>query len=86
MKTTRQDILDALKQTDLSTLSKQSQTIGAKLQELKKDFRLAYMSLHTKARLGVNDDKRKAALLNDARLQTLLKLAGYRLNATPTAD
>ncbi|MCF7967519.1 MAG: DUF6079 family protein [Methylobacter tundripaludum] len=79
MKTTRQDILDAIKQTDLSTLSEQSQTTGAKLQELKKDFRMVYMSLHTKARLGVNDDKRKAALLNDARLQTLLKLAGIDL-------
>ena len=75
MQTTRLDILEALKQTDLSKLSEQSQAIGAQLQVLKKEFRLVYMSLHTKARLGVNDDKRKAALLNDARLQTLLKLA-----------
>ncbi len=29
--------------------------------------------------VGVNDDKRKAALLNDQRLQTLLKLAGIEL-------
>ena len=66
MKTNRQDILEALKQSNLSALSEQSQGIGTKLQDLKKDFRLVYMSLHTKARLGVNDDKRKAALLNDS--------------------
>ena len=75
MKTSRQDILEALIQNNLSALSEHSQAIGTKLQELKKDFRLVYMCLHTKARLGVNDDKRKAALLNDSRLQTLLKLA-----------
>ena len=53
--------------------------IGAKLQKLKKDYIVVYIGLHTKARLGVNDDKRKAGLLNDQRLQTLLKLAGIDL-------
>ena len=76
MKATRQDVLDALKQADLTT---QSQSIGAKLQKLKKDYTVAYIGLHTKARLGVNDDKRKAGLLGDPRLQTLLKLAGIDL-------
>jgi len=79
MKTTRQDVLDALKQADLPELASQSQSIGAKLQKLKKDYTVAYIGLHTKARLGVNDDKRKAGLLNDQRLQTLLKLAGIDL-------
>src|SRR5690606_32024765 len=79
MKTTRQDVLDALKQADLTELASQSQSIGAKLQKLKKDYAVAYIGLHTKARLGVNDDKRKAGLLNDQRLQTLLKLAGIDL-------
>ena len=79
MKTTRQDVLDALKHADLTELASQSQGIGAKLQKLKKDCIVAYISLHTKARLGVNDDKRKAGLLNDQRLQTLLKLAGIDL-------
>ncbi|MFZ4502444.1 MAG: DUF6079 family protein [Methylovulum sp.] len=79
LKTTRLDLLEALKQTDLSTLSSQSQAIGAQLLALKKDFRLAYITLHTKARLGVNDDKRKATLLNDARLQTLTRLGGIDL-------
>lgn len=79
MKTTRQDVLDGLKQADLAQLSTQSQAIGAKLSSLKKDYIVAYIGLHTKARLGVNDDKRKAGLLNDQRLQTLLKLAGIDL-------
>ena len=79
MKTTRQDVLEILGQTDLKELANQSQSVGAKLQQLKKDYIAHYIGLHTKARLGVNDDKRKAALMNDHRLQTLLKLAGIDL-------
>lgn len=79
MKTTRQDVLDTLKQTDLTKLASQSQLIGDKLQKLKKDYTATYMGLHTKVRLGVNDDKRKASLLNDRRLDILLKLAGIDL-------
>ncbi|MGK5093976.1 DUF6079 family protein [Deltaproteobacteria bacterium TL4] len=53
--------------------------IGGTLQQLRKDYILAYSSLHSKARLGLNDDKRKAVLLNEPRLQTLLKLANIEL-------
>jgi hypothetical protein len=74
MRATRQDILDALKQATLTKLAPKSQDIGGKLQKLKKDYTAAYIGLHTKARLGVNDDRRKVVLLNDPRLQTLLKL------------
>jgi len=35
----------------------------------------AYLKLHLKARLGVNEDKRKARLMRDERLQTLQKLS-----------
>jgi len=79
LKNIRQDVLDALNQINLTDLLSQSQVIGGKLQGLKKDYTAIYISLHTKARLGVNDDKRKAGLLNDQRLQTLLKLAGIDL-------
>ena len=79
MRTTRQEVLEILKQTELKELSNQSQSVGAKLTQLKKDYIVHYIGLHTKARLGVNDDKRKAALMNDHRLQTLLKLAGIDL-------
>lgn len=79
MKATRQDVLDALKNTNLSELAAQSQSVGAKLLALKKDYTVAYVGLHTKARLGLTDDKRKAGLLNDHRLQTLLKLGSIDL-------
>ena len=79
MKTTRKDVLNALKQADAAELSTQSKSIGTKLRKLKKDYIVAYIGLHTKARLGINDDKRKAALINDPRQQTLLKLAGIDL-------
>lgn len=79
MKATRRDVLDALKQADPAILAQQSRAIGGKLQQLKKAYTVAYIGLHAKARLGVNDDQRKAALLNDPRLHTLLKLAGIDL-------
>ena len=79
MKAARQDILDALKKADLSKLTAQSQTVGSTLQQLKKTCVVAYIALHAKARLGIKDDKRKAAMLNDNRLQPLLKLVGIDL-------
>ena len=79
MRSIRQDVLDTLKQISLADLTGISQNIGVKLQGLKKEYIAIYIGLHTKARLGVNDDKHKAILLNDQRLQTLLKLAGIDL-------
>ncbi|MEZ4711662.1 MAG: DUF6079 family protein [Caldilineaceae bacterium] len=64
---------------DPAALTTESQRIRGKLQELKQQYVTAYIGLHTKARLGVQDDKRKAALLTDQRLQTLQKLAGIEL-------
>lgn len=75
MKTTRQEVLDTLKDANLTELAIQSKPIGAKLRRLKKEYIVAYIGMHSKARLGVKDDKRKARLLNDLRLQTLLKLS-----------
>lgn len=79
MRSVQQDILATLKQSDLSTLFEQSRSVASRLQQLKKDYITIYIGLHTRARLGVNDDKRKAGLLNDARMQILLKLAGIDL-------
>ena len=75
LKSTKQDILDSLREADVTLLSSQAQGITAKLLQLKKEYSNAYIAMHTKARLGVNDDKRKAALLNDSRIQTLNKLS-----------
>lgn len=79
MKKTRQDVLEMLRKIDLTELTSQSQNVGTKLQRLKKDYVIVYSGLHAKARLGINDDKRKVALMGDHRLQTLLKLAGIDL-------
>lgn len=74
MKTTRQNVLSTLNQADRIE-AQHSQAIGVEIQKLKKDYMVAYIDLHTKARLGANDDRRKAALLNDSRLQALVELA-----------
>jgi Family of unknown function (DUF6079) len=79
MKATRKDVLDSLMQSNHSLIPQQSRDIAARLQQLKKEYVTAYISLHTRSRLGAKDNKRKVALLNDLRLQTLLKLAGIEL-------
>jgi len=79
MKATKKDILVSLMQADLSLIPQQSRTIATKLQQLKKDYVVAYTSLHTRSRLGASDDKLKVALLNDQRLKTLRELAGIEL-------
>lgn len=45
------------------------------LSGLKRAYKVLYMTLHTKARLGVNEDSRKARLMNDDRLRNLQQLA-----------
>lgn len=53
--------------------------IQRRLNELKKAYLLVYLSLHAKARLGVNEDRRKNALLRDERIKILDQLAGIDL-------
>ncbi|MCG3155095.1 MAG: hypothetical protein DKINENOH_01697 [bacterium] len=57
---------------DLASLDRQG--ILRKLHELKRGYLTAYISLHTRARLGVEDDKRKVKLMQDERLEQLKKL------------
>ena len=45
------------------------------LGDLKRAYLQVYLAMHTKARLGVNEDKRKAKLTSDDRLKTLQKLS-----------
>lgn len=49
-------------------------SLGQSLAELKTGFQDAYLALHQAARLGANDDKKKAALAKDKRLARLQKL------------
>ncbi|MYN66483.1 MAG: ATP-binding protein [Acidobacteria bacterium] len=51
------------------------QQARAKLDELKRAYIDAYLALHARARLGVDDDRRKGRLLKDERLQQLRNLA-----------
>jgi hypothetical protein len=51
------------------------QQAKAMLLELKKAYIQVYMTHHAKARLGVNDDKLKARLMTDGRLQVLQSLS-----------
>lgn len=54
------------------------QTLG----QLKKSFILAYIGLHSKARLGVSEDKAKLALSKDHRLGAMRALAAVALMPT----
>ena len=56
--------------------------IRQRLQKLRKDYLVKYMDLHTRARLGMRDDRRKKALVVDPRMKTLQKLAGIDLMPT----
>lgn len=79
LRNTKQEILSGM-QSALRTahpiLTSLSIDVGTALKGLKKEFVNEYMKLHTRARLGMNDDRQKASLLNDQRLLTLQKLAG----------
>ncbi len=55
------------------------QTTLAKLQELKKAYIHRYVSLYQSARLTMEQDKEKATLMRDERLQTLEALSGISL-------
>lgn len=54
------------------------------LKEIKKNYIETYLHLHTRARLDINGDKQKTALMNDERLKTLGKLA--TINLMPTSQ
>lgn len=49
------------------------------LNQLKEDYKKAYIASHTKARLGVSEEKSRNTLRNDPRLQGLRVLAGVEM-------
>jgi Family of unknown function (DUF6079) len=75
MQATRNDILAQVNIPAKRKAPSFRQQTAQKLNERKKEYVAAYLALHTKARLGANDDRRKAALLRDERLEKLKKLA-----------
>jgi hypothetical protein len=75
----RKDILDKLA-TDRS--AKHAADYRQTLAKLKRDYLMAYVTQHSKARLGVAEDKTKSALRKDSRLVAMRALAGIALMPT----
>lgn len=76
---TRKNVLESLSTIRTSQNgSEHRQTLN----KLKKDYLTAYVSLHSKARLGVSEDKTKNALRKDSRLVAMRALANISLMPT----
>ncbi|MEW5978255.1 MAG: DUF6079 family protein [Acidobacteriota bacterium] len=75
MKTVRDDVLAQISNTTKRSAADFRLQTQRKLSDLKKAYVLAYLFMHAKARLGVNEDKRKARLMGDERLKNLQKLS-----------
>lgn len=77
--TARKEILDKLvEDKGAAHAAEYRQRLAA----LKKDYITAYVAQHSKARLGVAEDKTKSALRKDPRIATLRALAGISLMPT----
>ncbi len=75
MKATRDDVQARIGDPDKRGTADFRQKMLRKLTDLKKTYLRAYLAMHTKARLGVNEDKRKIQLMSDERLKVLQKLS-----------
>jgi len=70
MKSARDDLLVQIGDPARRGAAIFRQQTQRKLGDLKKNYLLAYLAMHVRARLGVNEDKRKAQLMGDERLKT----------------
>ncbi len=75
MKAIRSDIFTAIENFKAKDQSALRQTLNSTLSKLKRDYIAVYLTMHSKARLGLKEDKRKVHLMNDDRLKTLQKLS-----------
>ncbi|MDP3028167.1 MAG: DUF6079 family protein [Deltaproteobacteria bacterium] len=75
MKAVRDEVLAQISDPVKRFAAAFRQQTQRKLGDLKKAYLLAYLAMHAKARLGVNEDKRKAHLMGDERLKDLQKLS-----------
>jgi hypothetical protein len=75
MRKVRDDVLVQISESSKRNAASFRQQTQRMLTDLKKAYILAYLTLHVKARLGVNEDRRKASLLNDRRLKDLQRLS-----------
>lgn len=74
MKKKRADILERMGDAKKRTAAGFRQRATQSMTALRDSYVAIYLELHKKARLGVNDDKKKARLLADDRLEALKKL------------
>ena len=79
MKEARSDALAELTRSDRREAVSVRRRSLRRLGELKKGFVDVYLGRHAKARLGVNDDERKTALMRDERLARLRALSAIDL-------
>ncbi len=78
-KNARGEVLARLADPDKRGAAGLRQQIQRKLTALKRDYVRIYLALHAKARLGVDEDRRKARLARDERLQALRDLSAIEL-------
>ena len=78
MKEARGEVLGALAGPDHRDASFRRRSLRT-LGDLKKQFIVVYLDCHAKARLGVNDDQKKNALMRDDRLTRLRVLSAIDL-------
>jgi len=79
MKAARDDIIAEVGDPATRSGTTFRQQTQRRLGDLKKAYLQIYLGMHAKARLGVNEDKRKARIIGDERLKALQKLATIEL-------
>ena len=79
MKKAREDVLAQIADPAKRGAAAFRQQTHRELVNLKKEYIQIYLGLHTKARLGRNEDKRKTSLMKDERLKILQDLSTIEL-------
>ena len=82
MQAARKAILAELANRSTQNAAAVRRRVLSTLDDLKRDYIERYLALHTSARLGVNDDRRKTALLRDERFARLDTLSAIDLLPT----
>ncbi len=79
MKDAQDEVLAQLRDPDKRGAATFRQQTQRKLLDLKKAYVQTYLGMHARARLGVNEDKRKNGLMEDERLKALQNLSTIEL-------
>lgn len=79
---TRQQVLDRIGGEKGRVLPALRQEVRAQLLRLKEKYISLYRELHSRARLGASEDKKKRELMQDGRLQALQRLASIEFRST----